>query len=168
MAKKMQYQLYRKFYTKAKYDIEGVFEFVPKIYNLCMPSERIDAKSLFIRFVFCVMTFGKFKIFGVKSALGEVVHTSYVIPKCVKFPFLKKGEFEVGPCYTAPEFRRQGAYVKALTYITTHKQFENACFYMIVNEVNSASVKGIENAGFQKTGTVSKTRFLKRYYINEV
>jgi hypothetical protein len=34
---------------------------------------------------------------------------------------------------------------------------------MIVRNTNAASIKGIENAGFQRCGSVSRTGFLRNY-----
>ena len=42
------------------------------------------------------------------------VHQSYVMKKCFKFPFLKKNDIHIGPCYTAEEYRGQGIYPAVL------------------------------------------------------
>lgn len=46
-------------------------------------------KLLAVRFWFQFITLGKAKVYCYRYN-GELVHTSYVIPKCFKFPFMKK------------------------------------------------------------------------------
>ena len=103
------------------------------------------------------------RVFYVKDKDGRVIHTSCVIPKCVKFLFLEKNEYEIGPCYTDPNHRRKGIYCCVLNYITSHSALKASKFYMIVHEDNLASIKGIEKAGFKRTGVVEKTKVLKLY-----
>ena len=93
----------------------------------------------------------------------EVVHTSCVVPKCGKFSFLKKGDYEIGPCVTSEKFRGRGVYQYVLRHITSQQMFQGANFYMIVREDNFPSVRGIEKSGFLRCGTVTKTRWLKNY-----
>ena len=61
-----------------------------------------------------IMILGKSYIYYSKDNTGKVVHTSYVIPKCIKFPFLSDNDYEIGPCMTIPEYRRKGIYPEVL------------------------------------------------------
>ena len=146
---------------------DGVLDtkiFVPSIKNgFFMRGEKGTLKNLMVRVVFWVITFGKAKIFYVNDNSGSLMHTSYVVTPCYKFPFMKKGDFEIGPCFTYPEFRGQGIYVKVLKSICSCLGDENTTFYMIVDENNTASVKGIEKSGFHRCGEVTSSKFLKRY-----
>jgi len=76
-----------------------------------------------------------------------------------------KWDYEIGPCFTYPKFRGKGVYPQMLKYISSNVGAENSIFYMIVDETNLPSIKGIEKAGFQKCGTIKVSRFLKRYQL---
>ncbi|MBR2988530.1 MAG: hypothetical protein IKC64_02260, partial [Clostridia bacterium] len=129
--------------------------------------EKIGFKTYLVRSYFSLITWGKAKIYYAITKEGEVAHTSYLIPKCSKFPFMKKNEFEIGPCETKEKFRGQGIYPFVLNRIVCSAQNPGTKFYMIVDESNISSIKGIEKAGFEKRGLVEKTRFLKRYRLYE-
>lgn len=140
--------------------------FVPSFKNgFFIAGEQKQIKNMLVRIVFMVLSFGKAKISYLTDDSGNLMHTSYVVPKCIKFPFMKKGDFEIGPCFTYPEFRGQGIYVKVIRSICSQIGNNKTVFYMIVDESNIASVKGIEKAGFQRCGEVKVSKILKRYYI---
>ena len=77
---------------------------------------------------------------------------------------MKKGDYEIGPCFTIPTARGKGLYTKVLNYITGDLHYQNASFYMLVNKNNLPSVKGIERAGFSLIGHAGRTSFLKIYH----
>ena len=52
-----------------------------------------------------------------------------------------------------------------LNYICSSITDKKAVFYVIVDETNHPSIKGIEKTGFQKCGTIKVTEILKRYRI---
>ena len=78
---------------------------------------------------------------------------------------MRKGDLEIGPCYTYLTFRGKGIYPKVLSKICAIRACGEGSFYMIVDESNIPSIKGIEKAGFIQCGKVKKGRFLKRYYM---
>lgn len=110
------------------------------------------------------MTLGKAQVYYVQSG-NDIVHTSYVIPACVKFPFMDRKDLEIGPCYTYPAFRGNGIYPKVLSEICRRKGNDTFLFYMIVDEMNLPSIRGIEKAGFVRCGSVHKSKFSKRYNL---
>lgn len=139
--------------------------FIPKIRNrLTASGEKVGVKSLMVRFLFRIITHGKMKIFYVRQN-DEIIHTSYVVPKCSKFPFLGINDYEIGPCYTNPQSRGKGIYPLMIRYICNSIGNEDSIFYMIVDETNSSSIRGIEKAGFKKCGNVEVTGLFKRYKI---
>lgn len=158
----MESLLYQKEYTPAG-ETANVAVFAPSFGRFSIPGERIGLKAWLVRASFWLTTAGKFRIFYIKQ-VGKIVHTSCVVPRCFKFPFLGPGEYSIGPCVTAPQFRGQGLYGKTLTYITGHPMYRDGVFYMSVNEHNAASIRGIEKAGFRRVGKIRKTKILKRYY----
>lgn len=130
-----------------------------------LPGEEASLKSVLVKIIFQIITFGRARIVYVTDN-GNVVHTSYLIPKCIKFPFLCKGDYEIGPCYTAPSYRGRGIYPAVLRYICTNVGNDNTNFYMIVSDTNAPSVRGIEKASFSRIGYVRVSRF-KRYYLSK-
>ena len=150
------------FESNENIDVEIV---TPKIRGgLILQGENKSFKLRVVRCLFQIITFGKAKVYCCRQN-GELVHTSYVIPKCFKFPFMGKWDYEIGPCFTYPKFRGKGVYPQMLKYISSNVGAENSIFYMIVDETNLPSIKGIEKAGFQKCGTIKVSRFLKRYQL---
>lgn len=129
-----------------------------------LPHESHSIKKICLRFMFQFLTHGKSKIYFIADG-DELIHTSYVIPKCRKFPFLGKDDYEIGPCFTSPYHRGKGIYPAVLRKICHSIGTENTVFYMIVDENNQPSIKGIEKAGFVRCGTVRVTKFTKKYVI---
>lgn len=138
--------------------------FTPKLGGLFLPGEVKSAKQFIVRLLFQLMTLGEARIFYVSNEC-DLIHTSYVIPKCCKFPFLGEEDYEIGPCYTYPEYRGKGIYPAVLQEICSHVGSQSTTFYMIVNEDNLSSIKGIEKAGFRRCGTIKVTRLTKRYLL---
>lgn len=143
--------------------------FIPKIWKLFADGEKVDAKTALVRIMFQCMSFGRAKIFCARDERGNLAHTSYVVPKCYKFAFMKHGDYEIGPCFTFPQYRGQGIYPYMLKYIIEHLCIEtgtqNNAIYMIVNSENASSIRGIEKAGFVPCGTVYESKLLKRYFL---
>ncbi len=107
----------RYLYKKTKKNDESEFSgeltvevFTPKILcKLTLKGEKKSFKLLAVRFWFQIITHGKAKIYYIRQ--GEnLVHTSYVVPKCYKFSFLNTNDYEIGPCFTYPEYRGKGVY----------------------------------------------------------
>lgn len=142
--------------------------FTPTLFNLHMNGEYISFKTAFVRLHFQAITFGKAKIFYAENPEGNLVHTSYVLPSCPKFPFMNKNDYIIGPCYTYPAYRGQGMYPHVIRSICSSMKDEASVFYMCVDETNAASIRGIEKAGFTKCGTVRKSRFLKHYFVDRL
>lgn len=140
-------------------------EYRPTLFKPFAPKEtKRGVKNRLSRIWFWLITGGKAKIAYVERD-GQMVHTSYVLPKCFKFPFMKKGDFEIGPCVTAQEYRGQGIYPSVLKYIISNYGDDSARFYMIVSDTNAASIRGIEKAGFKRSAILRKTPITKKYVI---
>ena len=115
---------------------------------------------------FGLLTKGKGKIVYVTDASsGALIHTSFLIPQCSKFQFLKKNDYEIGPCKTDSKYRGQGIYPKVLKYIVNKYSSGKNTFYMIVDQKNSSSRKGCEKAGFTISGTVERNQKNKNWNI---
>lgn len=163
----MVYLLYIKRYVFCENKIlnSKINVFIPRIGNLIIPGEKINIKIKLMRLYFLLLSRGKAKVYYIfNKEKNDMVHTSYLIPQCWKFSFLSKNDFEIGPCFTAPQYRGRGIYTNVLNYISSQEENNMANFYMIVNSKNIASIKGIENAGFKKIGIIKKCKYLKFYY----
>ena len=68
-------------------------------------------------YIWSLVALGRYKKIVVVDENGRVIHTSSVIGKCFKFPFLSKTSAEIGPCQTHEEFRGRGIYPTVLKYI---------------------------------------------------
>lgn len=134
-------------------------QFMPWKDGYRLPNEHLTLKTLLIRILFSALSKGALKIFYVEEQ-GQVIHTSYLMPRCWKFPFIKQGDYHIGPCQTIPEYRGRGIYPAVLKEIV--KSDKNATYHIVVAESNKASVKGIVKAGFAPAGLLIVTP-LKRY-----
>ncbi len=145
-----------------------VNKFTPKLFKLCIPQEKkLSLKNRLVRLNFWAQTKGKAEIHYVLSDNDEIVHTSYVIPKCHKFGYLKKGDLSIGPCFTAVSHRGKGIYPTVLKKICDEYAKDGTDIYMVVAEHNKPSIRGIEKAGFVRCGFVDKSKLTKRYVVVE-
>ena len=92
----------------------------------------------------------------------KVVSYARVVPKILIFSFIPKGGYHIGPCLTLEEYRGNGFYPLLLSYII--KKNVDKDFYMIVDENNIASIKGVKKAGFEEFARGKKNKF-GRYVI---
>jgi len=127
-------------------------------FHLFLKGERKRMKVLLSRLWLWLITFGHIKIFYVRNQAGALMHTSCVTSKCYKFPFMTKTDYQIGPCVTYPDFRGKGIYPIVLKHIVSTMSNGKSSFYMLVEEKNAASIKGIEKAGFGKSANIKKTR----------
>ncbi len=135
---------------------------IPTIFK-AYPCQRIDLKDLLFNIYWWIITKGNYCVWCAYDG-DDVIHTSYVVPKCVKFPFLRKGSYEIGPCKTESAYRGKGIYPAVLTEII----MEVKTAYMIVDDNNTASIRGITKTGFVAMPGEIKRDKLKRFvYITE-
>ena len=88
--------------------------FISKIFGeLLIPGENKSVKLIASRIIFQILTLGKVKVFYVSDG-KSLLHTSCVVPKCIKFPFMKKDDYEIGLCFTYPKYRGRGIYPSVL------------------------------------------------------
>ena len=118
--------------------------------SICNGETRINDIMWF------VISAGKYHIYEVTNEDGRVIHRSKVIGRCLKFPFLPKGSYEIGPCLTEEDFRGMGIYPSVLTHICSVFQSD---LYMIIREDNFSSIRGVKKAGFVKVGEGYRDKF---------
>lgn len=114
-----------------------------------------------------LVSLGNCRIYAIYDK-ERLVHTSYVIGKCYKFPFMsrKNGDIEIGPCQTNEAYRGQGIYPYVLSEIVERELSGNGVAYMIVSTENIPSQKGIMKVGFRKINKLRKDRW-KRYVVDK-
>lgn len=140
-------------------------EYRPTLFKPFIPNEEEKGfKVCLSRIWFWFITGGKTKVVYVEKD-GKVIHTSLVVSKCFKFPFMIKGDYEIGPCVTKAEYRGQGVYPSVLNHITSSYGDEGTNFYMLVHETNLPSIRGVEKAGFERISTVEKSKALGKYNV---
>lgn len=112
----------------------------------------------------CLLTWGKARIYLIRDEKGATIHSSHVIPKCVKFPFMGTWDMEIGPCVTLPAYRGQGLYPYVLTEIIKNGLQQHGKVFMIVDDKNVASVHGVKKVGFVPVAQIKKD-WMKRYVV---
>ncbi len=123
--------------------------------------QKITFKDLLFNVYWYLITQGKYRVWCAYDA-NLVIHTSYVIPKCSKFPFLKDNQYEIGPCHTQKQYRGKGIYPAVLYKIAIKYPS-----FMIIDDVNLPSIKGVIKAGFTVMPGEVKENKLKRFiYIS--
>ena len=165
------YFLYTKRYSLEKKHIFNEFMndcrvqvLTPNPFQYKLLNETFNLKLYLSRLYFWIISYGKYKIYYLCKD-DVILHYSYVIPKCCKFLFMKKGDYEIGPCVTSIDYRRRGCYHFMLNYITSLSEYRDVIFYMIVKKTNTSSIRGIEKSGFIRCGNVKKSFLLKRYIM---
>ena len=102
---------------------------------------------------------------------GEIVHESWVF-----FDTLLPSQYGfdsrfpvVGDCFTKPLYRGKCIYPYALSYILNDLRNRNISSnaYILVSPTNNASIRGIENAGYQLLAQLKGTRLLGVFIFNK-
>jgi len=127
-----------------------------------------DYNDLYTELRWRIASNNKLDIFYI-VADGMIAHTSLCTPKSFKFPFMKKNDYFIGPCFTDSHFRGKSIYPYVLNYIAKDlkKNASTGDIYGIVSINNPASRSGILKAGFKEVATLEKRGWLKKYYITK-
>lgn len=115
--------------------------------------------------------FNRFQKLGINSAYGmyvkgQLAHVAWLIDhemdrnNRVRNVRVKPGEAEITHCLTSPEYRGRGIYSQVifeLCNVAARNRIKKV--YMITDEKNLASRRGIEKAGFLRCGTICRIVF---------
>lgn len=140
--------------------------FRPHIWKLFMNcnNDKKDVRTFIFRFYISLLTFGKTEIYFAEDGNGNLMHSAYVIPRNLKYPFLKDNEWCIGPCNTPEAFRGGGIYPYVLLYILANNSDRDFC--MFIREENESSQKGVVKAGFSLVDDrVIGTKYLNRFCL---
>jgi hypothetical protein len=90
------------------------------------------------------------------------IHHSYVTGKCYKYPFMNSKDIQIGNSFTAKEYRGYGIYPYVIQHIVNKYLAENPNrqIYMLVEDSNNASQRGIKKIGFIKADNLEVKRIL--------
>lgn len=167
----MEYFVYKNsLCAKEKLEINKDYEikmFKPLPWKLYfdMNVEKISFQTSFFRLYISLLSFGKTKIyFAIDKNNGNILHSSYIIPRNFKYPFLKKGEYCIGPCNTAPMFRGRGIYPYVLRYILCDNP--DIIFKMIIKEENTPSINGVKKADFKLTTEKVRSSLILNRFVS--
>lgn len=105
-----------------------------------------------------------FQEYQILNKNGDVVSYARVIGKIKKFPFMEKDGIHIGPCFTMKSERGRGFYPYLINRIMGDNQDKTD--FMIVNQNNESSIRGIQKAGFLPFAKGHST-FFRRYVIDE-
>ncbi|MGO1368494.1 hypothetical protein [Senegalia sp. (in: firmicutes)] len=136
--------------------------FKPTILRLCIKNEGF--KQWFRNLYWFIISNGKFSIYYVYRE-DEIIHTSYCLPKCYKFPFMTESDIQIGPCNTNINYRGLGLYPYILSKIVRDYNNDKTRIFMIIRKENVPSQKGAMKIGFKKIEALRKNNFLKTYKI---
>lgn len=138
--------------------------FEPSIFKLNISGHKQSPKQILMILYWFLISKGKYKIYYVRDG-NLVIHTSYCISKCYKFPFMKNNDIHIGPCETSSAYRGRGIYPNVLLRIICDNQ--NSDFYMIIDDKNISSQKGVSKVGFKKIQNLKYNTILKTYEITK-
>ncbi len=104
--------------------------------------------SCFLWHVLSWLTFGKVVEYQIiDKEGGKVLSKAQVSPRVLTLPFIPKGGYHIGPCATLPSERGKGYYPLLLQRILEENPRKD--FYMVIDETNTASIKGVKKVGFE-------------------
>ena len=145
-----------------KDDSIEIVRFRPTLFKLFYKGERLSMAKIAFRLLYSLLSSRGIWIFcAIKN--GTVAHSSVVMTKSLKYPDITEKDYVIGPCETYVEYRGQGLYGYVLKTIMNELGTDDTNFYMIVNENNPSSIRGIEKAGFDLCGSVSTSGIIKKY-----
>ena len=82
---------------------------------------------------------------------GRIVHRSVITPGYFRFPFMQRDDLQIGDTWTSDDHRGKGLATFALRQITESGN-SGRCYWYVVEERNTASIRVVEKAGFCRVG----------------
>jgi len=76
---------------------------------------------------------------------------------------MRKNDIHIGPCATDSKYRGQKIYPYVISRIV--KDYSDANFYMIIDDKNISSQRGVYRAGFKK---IAKLEYDKKFRIYRI
>jgi len=97
---------------------------------------------------------------------GVTVHSSFLFNKLNILRLLQKEGPAIGDCFTNPIYRGKSIYPFMISHISKELLVENKSkeVFIIVNNGNISSIRGIEKTGFKKITSIKTRRWLFFYF----
>lgn len=133
-------------------------KFRPSLFR-AYPGQLLSLRIILCNVYWWLITSGKYRLWCVLDD-NKVIHVSYVVPKCYKFPFLDSNSVEIGPCVTEKEYRGRGIYPFVLNNIVSTVKGRK---FMIIHDTNKSSIRGVLKAGFKEIPGEIIVDTFKRY-----
>lgn len=105
---------------------------------------------------------GRLERYEVHSA-GRKVSWAYCVGRVYQFPFMGRGDVQIGPAFTLSEYRGRG-YYKMLMARAMNEHPESVC-WMIVADNNYPSLRAVEALGFRRVAYLKHNRLTKMYRV---
>lgn len=123
--------------------------------------EKLTLRKLIVNAYWWWLSKGCYRVWCAWDG-DKVIHTSYVVPSCFKFPFLGKEDVEIGPSQTDVKYRGKGIFPAVLQSMNKERS------YTFIRQDNYSSCRGVAKAGFsQLPGEVKKESFGRWVYYPE-
>jgi len=90
---------------------------------------------------------------------NTLIHRSGIFPRYFRFPFMDKGDLQIGDTWTAPEYQGKGLATFAVEQIVKLFTPGRKLWY-VVEEINIPSIRVVEKVGFVRKGQGEKVNRL--------
>ncbi|MBX3577333.1 MAG: hypothetical protein KF723_08985 [Rhizobiaceae bacterium] len=130
---------------------------------------NLGFRGQFLRNVYwTLLSLGRFRIYYAADEGGKILHTSYLVPRIPRFPFMRFRDVQIGPSFTDEAARGKGMYAAALRRITRDVRQvgampKTARILAFVATGNHAVLRRIRRSGFRRIGLIAKKGLLKSY-----
>lgn len=125
----------------------------PSLNNI--PPRGLQGKVFWVWWIFHVLHVFRTRNFSVVMIAdgSRIVHRSGVFPAFFRFPFMQRDELQVGETWTDPAYRGKGLALAALRFAQREYAGNARRMWYIVEDVNVASIRVIQKAGFALIGS---------------
>ena len=89
---------------------------------------------------------------------GQTLHRLIVTPRWFRFPFMAKGDLQIGGLWTAPKVRRLGLAKAAIGDAHRRHAAPGRYFWYVVDDENAVSIRLAEACGYRMVGAGRRTR----------
>ena len=140
----------------------------PVFGHVCKAKKTREYNDFYTELRWTLISAFKLRVYYIEKD-GVLVHSSFCTPRTFKFPFMKKNDFHIGPCFTDPSFRGRSIYPTVLRHIARLQKQKPKCgdLYMIIEENNTSSREGVKKAGFAEVAELYRKGRLRKYYVKK-
>lgn len=125
-----------------------VEEFLPRALRLRSSADP-SSPPLPMYVFWRLLSVARYRIFYVWHE-GRIVHASHLLWRNPRLAFMGRDDVHIGPCWTDPGHRGRRLFPAVIGRIAT--RFRDRTVWMIADEDNVASRRGIKRAGFRFVG----------------